>query len=125
MSILSSSHICSCAATRNSLLRQRNYIFTCGMWQPLHLNAAVSACHMHVFCLAALHSNTPRQMLVTPPALFRLMNRRQVPEGKHVRCHMPSFSMAAFSYAPRAVVDRRMLIRVLTYADASVMSLIP
>lgn len=124
MSILSSSHICSCAATRNSLLRQRNYIFTCVV-------AAVAfkcccECVSHACLLprcTALHAH--RQMLVTPPALFRLMNRRQVPEGKHVRCHTPSFSMAAFSYAPRAVVDGRILICVLTYADASVMSLIP
>lgn len=44
-------------------------------------------------CLTALHStplHSNQQILLNPPALLRLMNRRQVPEGKHVRRQVSS-----------------------------------
>lgn len=51
-------------------------------WKGAGTGGIVRACR----CLTALHS-TPlrshRQMLLSPPALLRLMNRRRVPESKH------------------------------------------
>lgn len=76
-------------------------IFSHAQWQSLlckYLHVSVSMCHIYVCLLphcTTLHSY--QQMLPKSPALSRLMNQRQVPEGKHVHCHMSSSSMAAFS----------------------------
>lgn len=79
----------------NSLSWQHNYIFTF-LVAVLAVQVRARVCvFVYVFCLTALHSY--QQMLPKPPALSRLMNQRQVPEGKHVHCHMSLSWMAAFS----------------------------
>lgn len=95
---VSSSHVCHCV-TENSLLLLHNYIFIGRVKAMLgrYLHVSESMYHTYV-CL--LHDCTTlcsyQKMHLKSPALSRLMNHRQVPEGKHVHCHMSSSLMVVF-----------------------------
>lgn len=82
----------------NSLSLQHNYIFT---FLVAVLAVQVWACVLVLVSLCLLLHCTQlhsyQLMLPKPSALSRLMNQRQVPEGKHVHCHMSLSWMAAFS----------------------------
>lgn len=73
-------------------------IFSHAQWQPPCSNVAVTvSCVRACLCVVVSLHSTPlhshqQQMLVNPPALLRPMNRRQVPEGKHARCQVPSLN---------------------------------
>lgn len=97
---LSLSHVYHCTADK--LFGQHNYVFTFMVAVAVVQVCACVCVHVSMYmCMsfASLHS-TPlhsyQQMLPKPPALSRLMNQRQVPEGKHVHCHMSLSWMAAF-----------------------------